>query len=547
MTLAAGRRLLALAGGLALVGCAARLPASPVVEPAPLPAVTESSGLVGREIVLTRDPVMTLLAEAFATFASGEEELAVGRVVAARRHFDAAIDLLLAAPGGARRDPRVAARFNELLDRISALDLMMLGEADGSTEMPSAPAAIDALLDAEVFERPQPLETTEATVQADLARTPPGMPVDLHAKVLGYVARFQGDLRPFMEDGLDRGQRYLPMIRAVFEEEGVPTELAYVPLVESSFKPNALSRASARGIWQFILGTGREFGLDRDWFIDERADPAKATRAAAQYLKSLYEVFGDWNLALASYNGGPGRVQRALRRSGQATFWEVASTTRYLPRETREYVPMVLAAVIVGRSPDLYGFTVAPAPPLTFESVTVPKALDIRILAEWADVPVESIRDLNPELRRTTTPMQPYSVNVPVGTSATVQTRIDTADPSLFVSFEVYTVRRGDTLSGIARQFRITVTDLRSVNQIRGSLIHPNQMLMIPGRRASALPSTRPAAPEAPEGPVTYQVRRGDTLSRIARRFDTTVADLKALNQLSSDRINVGDRLTVRR
>jgi membrane-bound lytic murein transglycosylase D len=208
---------------------------------------------------------------------------------------------------------------------------------------------------------------------------------------------------------------------------------------------------------------------------------------------------------------------------------------------------MVLAAIVIGRNPELYGFTVEPAAPLTYETVTVPKAIDIRILAEWAEVPVEDIRDLNPELRRTTTPMREHIVNVPVGTSATVQSQLDTADPSLFVTFDVYAVRRGDTLSAIARQYRVTVADLRSVNQIRGSLIHPNQTLMIPGRPAGALPSARVAASAPSDGPVIYRVRRGDTLSRIARRFDTTVDDLKRLNQLSGDRINVGDRLTVRR
>lgn len=542
-----GQGLLALASGAALCSCAGRVPPTTATEPPALPEVTESSGMLGREVVLAHDPVLIRLADASAAFTAGEDALARGRVVAARRHFDAAIDLLLAAPSGARGDPRLATRFDELLDQISALDLLMLGEADGSTEMPSAPAAIDALLDSEVFERPRPLDTTEATVRADLQRTPPGIPVDLHAKVLGYVERFQTDLRPFMEEGLDRGQRYLPLIREIFAEEAVPAELAYVPLVESSFKPNALSRASARGIWQFILGTGREFGLERDWFVDERADPRKATRAAARYLKGLHEAFGDWNLALASYNGGPGRVQRALTRSGHSSFWDLSSTTRYLPRETREYVPMVLAAIIIGRHPDLYGFTVAPAAPLTYETVTVPKAIDIRILAEWGDVPVEAIRDLNPELRRTTTPMRAHIVNVPVGTSMTIQSNLDTADPSLFVSFEVYTVRRGDTLSAIARRYRITLADLRSVNQIRGSLIRPNQTLMIPGRPAGALPSARPAVRSASNGPETYQVRRGDTLSRIARRFQTTVDDLKRLNQLTSDRIRVGDRLTVRR
>jgi membrane-bound lytic murein transglycosylase D len=253
-----------LAAGVALAGCATHVTSQTAAEPSRLPAVAEFSGPLGHEVVLEADPITILMAEAAEAFEAGELALEDGRVVTARHHFDRAVDLLTAAPGGARRDPRLAAEFDDLLDRVSALDLLMRGEAYGAAERPSEPAAIDALLDADVFERPRPLETTEATVRADLARTPPGFPVELHPKVLGYVERFRTDLRPPIAEGLDRGQRYLPMIREIFEEEGVPTELVYVPLVESSFKPAALSRASARGIWQFMLGTGREFGLDRD-------------------------------------------------------------------------------------------------------------------------------------------------------------------------------------------------------------------------------------------------------------------------------------------
>jgi membrane-bound lytic murein transglycosylase D len=533
-----------------VAGCAGNPPPqAPPPAPITLPVVTPMFGPVGPEVPLIPEDLRARLADADAAFLAGEADLQAGRIVSARGHFDRAVDILLAAPGGARTDFRLAGRYEALVDRITALDLLALREGDGSAESPSEPAAIDALLAAATFDRPQPLETTEETVLADLERNAPELPIEVNEKVLSYVELFQGNLREFMQAGLDRGQRYLPMIQTIFREEGVPVDLAYLPIVESAFKTNALSRASARGMWQFMLGTAREHGLVQTWFLDERSDPEKATRAAAQYLRSLNQHFQDWSLALASYNAGPGRVQRALQRSRQTTYWDLTESTRFLPRETREYVPMVLAALIIGRNPHLYGFDVGPSAPLTYETVTVPNALDLRVIAEWANVPVEGLRELNPELRRTTTPVGEHALKVPVGTAVTIETALATADPSLFITMDVYTVRRGDTLSTIARRYQISVADVQQANEMRTTRIYPNQNLMIPNRTARALPrpSAAAVAATAGSGPRVYRVRSGDTLSRIARQFGTTVAAIKRLNRLSTDRIQIGDRLTIRR
>jgi membrane-bound lytic murein transglycosylase D len=517
--------------------------------------VAPFTGTIGRPVTLVPDPILEYIGKAEAEFAAGQAELTAGRLVAARDHFDQAVDTLLSVPGGARSEPRLSAEFDRLLDRISALDVLALREGDGFTEARSEPAIIDELLSDSAAEPPAPTLTTEEAVNADLAKTPHDLPIDVNSKVLGYVELFQGKLRDFMTETLGRSAQYVPMIQDVFRTEGIPTDLAYVPIVESAFKNTALSRAAAKGMWQFISDTGVEYGLQQNWFLDERSNPEKSTAAAARYLKSLAEEFdGDWNLALASYNAGPGRIERAMKLSKSSDYWKMCESTRYLPRDTREYVPMILAAVIIAKNPARYGFEVAPPVAPAFETVKVPGALDLRIIAEWANISVEDLQSLNPELRRTTTPSSAHDLKVPMGTAAAVDAKLSTVDPSLFTTFKFYSVKRGDSVTSIARNFKLTSAELRAANDLRNtSKVRTGQTLMIPQPRTSGLPA-RPtstasasAAPASSGQATTYRVRAGDTLSSIARHFDITVADLKRLNQLSSDTIVVGDKLTVKK
>jgi peptidoglycan lytic transglycosylase D len=514
---------------------------------------------VTSDVAIVPDRIAGIIAKVEQLFQEGRAEWERGRFAAAREHFDGAVEIMLNLPEGARGEPRLQKAFEQLLDRISALELLSMRDADGLAESRSEPAAIDELLSAGMFDTPAPAATTAEIVAADLQRTPHDLPIEVNSKVLSYVELFQGRLRDFMQAGLDRGQRYLPMIQTVFKSEGLPLDLAYVPLVESAFKNNALSRVSARGMWQFMLGTGLEHGLDHTWFVDERADPEKATRAAAQYLKTLSRMFdGDWYFALASYNAGPGRLQGAVRRSKTTDYWEITASSRYLPRETREYVPMILAAILIAKNPTLYGFEIGAAAPLAYESVTVPGALPLATIAEWVDLEVEHLQDLNPELRRTTTPMTTHQLKVPVGTSATIQQKIAALDASEYRTFRFHTVKKGETLATIARRYSLTTRQLRDANELASSKVSRNQTLMIPQRPAAALPTSaaRPSAPTRTmatastsnsSGPQTYRVRQGDTLYSIARQFGTSIDDLRRLNQLSNDRIKTGDRLTVRR
>src|SRR5262245_49167708 len=368
------------------------------------------------------DPVQELLAAADRRFEEGRAELALGHLARAKTKFNQALDVLLESPQGGRADARIREHFDRLVDRIAALELTALATGDGFTERTTEPASIDQLLAISTFDTPATAATTEH-VQADLEQTSHDIPIPLNEKVLRYVELFQGRLREFLASGLERGAQYLPMIQNVFRAEGLPLDLAYVPLIESAFKPTALSRAKAKGVWQFMSGTGLENGLKHDWYIDERSDPEKATVAAARYFKTLYGIFEDWHLAMASYNGGYGRIQRAQKRSRKEDFWDLSSSARFLPRETREYVPMILAAIIIAKNPAQYGFDVLPTAPTPTEMVQVPEAVDLRRIAEWAGVAVDDIQSLNPELRCWMTPVREgtYDLKVPAGTAARVQ------------------------------------------------------------------------------------------------------------------------------
>lgn len=510
------------------------------------------------------DPVGTLLAIADGHFEKGRHELTLGHLAGAKSEFNLALDVLLASPDGTRHDPRVRDHFNRLVDRIAALELSALATGDGFTEQTAEPASIDELLAISTFDLTPPTAATTENVQLDLQETTHDIPIPLNQRVLRYVELFQGRLREFLTAGLERGAQYLPMIQSVFRAEGLPLDLAYVPLIESAFKPTALSRAKARGVWQFMRGTGLENGLKQDWYIDERSDPEKATLAAARYFKTLYAMFDDWHLAMASYNGGPGRLQRAIKRSGRQDFWSLSSSTRFLPRETRDYVPMILAAVIIAKNPTKYGFDVMAPPAPAVETVLVPPAVDLRRVAEWAAVPVDTIQQLNPELRRWTTPMrgETYELTVPAGSAEVIRTRLAATAANELNALQWHVVKRGESLATIARKLRVSRTDLAEANYLRTTArVSAGQKLLIPrmpsaallARAASGAPGaivadTAPAVfeEETPEPTrVVHRVRAGDTLFSIARRYQTTVDHLKSVNALRSSVLQIGARLIV--
>jgi len=338
---------------------------------------------------------------------------------------------------------------------------------------PQLPAASIALLPASAIS-PLPLPLMKGQQ----------LTVPLNQRVLSYIELFQGKLHDFIDTGMRNGSKYLPMIQKIFAAQGLPPDLAYVPLVESAFRPEAISRASAKGVWQFMKGTALENGLRHDWYIDERSNPEKATVAAANYLKTLGVTFnGDWQLALASYNSGPGRVQKAIKNVGRADFWSLSARPSALPRETREYVPMILAAIVIARNPAQYGFSFESEEGPAFETVRLPRAVELKRVAEWTHTPIETIRALNPELRRSMTPLKAtdYVLNVPAGTSIEIARRMDEATGDDLLSLTHYTVKSGDTLAAVARKLHISRADLAEANDLTLSArLSVGQQLMVP-------------------------------------------------------------------
>jgi peptidoglycan lytic transglycosylase D len=534
----------------------------PATAPAtPAPAVPAASA---------EDPVVALIAASDRHFKAGQKELELGHFEAAKQEFNQAVDVLLESPYGARTEPRLRDQFDRIVDRISTYEVKALAEGDGFAEKPYEPASIDELLALSTTFGPAPApRELKAAVQTDLQTAGHDIPIPLNQRVLSYIELFQGRLHDFIEDGMKRGSKYLPMIQNVFRAEGLPLDLAYVPLVESAFKSNALSRVKAKGVWQFMSGTAVENGLRKDWYIDERSDPKKATIAAAKYLHTLSRIFdGDWHLALASYNGGPGRLQKAMKRVGVDDFWALAANPKALPRETREYVPMILAAIVIARNPAQYGFDFESEPPAVFDTVTLPRPVDLRRVAEWTGTTIGEIQALNPELRRWTTPVKDakYQLKVPAGTAAQIEARLSDAPAADLGSLKWYTVKSGETLPGIARKLRVSRADLMDANYLtKTSRVNAGQKLMVP-RETTVLMAARtdrpvPAAESrtivAESGQLAknansnrvkmlYEVKRGDTFASIARLFKTTVASLRVWNpRLPAKGLTAGARITV--
>jgi membrane-bound lytic murein transglycosylase D len=374
------------------------------------------------------------------------------------------------------------------------------------------------------------------------------IPLEENKYVLREIKSFQTTERKAFQAGYQRSGRYRAMILEELKKEGMPEEIAWVPMIESWFKVKAYSRARALGLWQFISSTGYRFGLKRDRWIDERMDPDKATRAAIQYFKELHSFFGDWTTALAAYNCGEFRVQRVIRNQRVKyldNFWDLFVM---LPRETARFVPRFIATLLIINNPEKYGINLpTPDPPMHYEKVEIHRPVKLSSLSTTIGLDSQTLADYNPELRHQATPDNRYELKVPTGygekTLATVISLPKWIPPE--ATYVVHYVRRGETVSGIASRYRTSISSIARLNRLnRRYTIYPGQRLKVPSRGGSrAYSQPRELIKEGEK--LIYVVKRGDSLYKIASSFNTSVAEIKRRNSLSSNTLSVGQKLEI--
>jgi membrane-bound lytic murein transglycosylase D len=398
------------------------------------------------------------------------------------------------------------------------------------------------------------------------------IPIVINDQVERFIQYFQTTHRKAFALWLQRSGRYIPMMKEVLKQHGLPEDLVYLALIESGFNPKAYSRRRASGPWQFITRTGKKYGLEVDWWVDERRDPEKSTIAAAMHLKDLYDQFSSWYLAAAGYNAGAGKISRAIERYQTEDFWELTKH-RYLKRETRYYVPKMIAAALIAKEPEKYGFTdIVYDEPIRYDKVQVPDATDLKVIARLCEVDYETIKALNPELKMWCTPPNrpDYEVKIPARTREKFLQNFALLDPSERITFRRYQVRQGDTIYSIARRYGIKkepimeLNNLESPRQLRtgSSLIIPipadralarderrsieARIVKRKARRAPKIPQQEMAEAQGPMRVIRYVVKEGDTLWDIALMYNLRIEDIRRWNNLRGNTIRPKDELLLR-
>ncbi len=398
-------------------------------------------------------------------------------------------------------------------------------------------------------------DTKRYITEHDLRTLPKtNIPVVVNERVVAWMEYFQGPGRHHFKRYLERSSRYLPLMKAILREQGMPTDLVYIALIESGFNNHAYSRAAAVGPWQFIRSTGNRYGLSVDGWIDERRDPIRSTYAAASFFRDLFREYGDWYLAMVGYNAGPGRVAKAIEVTGSRDFWVMAEHRKALKAETRDYVPKFIAAMIMAKEPEKFGFTdLNFQEPWEHESSEVETQTDITVIAKCAGVPEQQISELNPHLIRGATPPnhRNYKIRLPKGTTQKFVLAYAQVPEDERIQIVRHKVQRGDTMYKIARRYGISTTALARANGLsRKSRLHRGRTLIIPVGSSAA--RFAEAYDEPSEGStraslIRYKVRKGDTLSTIAAKYrGVTVSKLRRWNHLGHrSHIRAGQRLKI--
>jgi membrane-bound lytic murein transglycosylase D len=496
-------------------------------------AVPQSKPQVAQALEV--DPVADLIARVEKEYQLGQDNYRAGHLEAAKQNFDSAFNQLLGSGFDLHSDDRLEPELDRILDGINGLELAALQQGDGFAEQKSEPAPIDEANEL----TPAVDQNVKAKAEAEIKFTRSDLPLMMTDQVAGYINYFSNRGRGTVEGALARSGRYEDMIRRILREEGVPQELIYLAQAESGFHPLAVSRAGARGMWQFMGSRAKGYGLERSWWVDDRQDPEKATRAAAHHLKDLYNQFGDWYLAMAAYNSGPGRVQSAVKRTGYADFWELYRRN-VLPKETRNYVPIIVAVTIMAKNPAQYGLdSVVKEKPVPYDTVKINYPIDLRLAAECVDATAEDLLDLNPSLLRLTTPKfsdndGEFDLHLPAGTAAKFQTAVASIPADKRVWWRYHRVQGGETLASIAGTYHTTLRAIAEANDLESGAnseaLSPEARLIIPIAPGKQIDTSTYA-----HATTHYKIRKGDTVESVSENFGVSARMLRVWNHLKGN------------
>jgi len=478
--------------------------------------------------------VRVIIQQVEQAYTQGQAAYRKGDLANAKIDFDRAVDLMLTSNIDIKTDSQLQDEFDRIVDGVNALEMEALKQGNGFAPK-EEPSPADVASDVTFEVDPNIV----AKAKAELATTKSDLPLVVNDYVAAYINFFANTQRGHntLLHSFQRAGRYRAMIQRVMAEEGVPQDLIYLAVAESGFNPRAMNpKSHAGGMWQFMPHDA-SYGLTFNGYVDERFDPEKSTRAYARYMKFIYDQLGDWYLSMAGYDWGAGNVQRAVQKTGYADFWELYKRNN-LPGETKNYVPEILAAIIIANNPTQYGFDdVTLDPPVLTDTVTINYSVDLRLVSDIVDAPVDELTALNPSMLRLVTPPDAaFDLHLPAGTAALFEQRIAAIPEAKRNAWRYHRVAADDSLASVAREFHVSESELAEVNQLRSTD-------GLQGVQGLAIPQAAVAAPSART--LLYTTRKGDTLVTISDRFGVSLAQLRSWNKISGVKIEPGKRLHV--
>jgi membrane-bound lytic murein transglycosylase D len=522
------------------------------------------SSEVPAEVTNRNAEIQRIIERSNGYFQSGEANFRDGNYDKARREYDRSIDIVLESGLGVRTDARLQQYYQNLIDLVFQRQMTLLsggvapaakaalsqGDVAQNGQPPAqdgdrgfgqqdyVPSPLDELTKLKLTEE-ETKDVTEEQTQSAVAAAKLDFKFKPNALVQGFINYYTGRGRASMEQGLRRSGRFIAMARKIFKEEGVPQDIVWLGQVESAWSPVARSWAAAVGLWQFIPATGARYGLRQDYYVDERSSFEKATRASARYLKWLANRYdGNWELAMAAYNSGEGRIDSAIARSGYADFWEIYSRG-LIPQETRNYVPNILATIIIAKNPEKYGFSNVSEPALTYDYVKVNNIVDLRLVSDATDTPYDYLQMLNPDLKRGITPPGvDHLLRLPTGKGKLLASALTRIPVEKRGSWRMLTAQNGDTFESIGRRTGVSAA---AIEQVNGGIIKSGLKVIVPvGGSVKNVVFSRGAMAKSGAATtgsakiIAYKAKGGESLGDIAGRYNTPVRDIAALNRLSA-------------